>query len=49
MQTPLICIKFYLLGFSVKVLPGQHLEPSISSYANIRQTCELQFLIPSSM
>lgn len=35
MQSPLSCIKFYLLDFCVKVLLGQHLEPNISSYANV--------------
>lgn len=33
MQSPLICIKFYFLGF--KVLLGQHLETNIS-YANVQ-------------
>jgi len=35
MQSPLIYIEFYLLGFGVKVLPGQCLEANTSSYANV--------------
>lgn len=35
MQSPLICIKFYFLGFKIKVLLEQHLETNIS-YANVQ-------------